>query len=86
MKDAFVWMKNALMLTFSLKDKIQDISFVSGLQSALVVVLGALHNLCKAGQVDAERHGAVAAITLETGRLQKHRHECDVRVVHGLEI
>lgn len=73
-------------LTLRFVHEIQDVCVVGGLERALVVVLCAFEHFCQTGEVDAERHWPVAAISLEARRCQVDGNERDVRVVHGLEI
>jgi hypothetical protein len=72
--------------TFRLVHEVQDVRLVSGFEGALVVVLGALEDFGEAGEVDAQWHRPVAAVSLEAGGFEVDGHERDVRVVHGLEV
>lgn len=69
----------------ALKDKVDDIRRILGLESQDVLVLSGAQNLLQGGEVDSESDVAVASVGREGFGLEHHRHECDVRVVHGLE-
>ena len=69
----------------ALKHHVHDVGRVLGLEREDVLVRGAAEHLCERGQVDAERDVPVAAEGREAFRLEHHRDERDVGVVHGLQ-
>ncbi len=78
--------KKGRQQTFCLVSEGKDVSIVAGFESANVIVLCTLEDLCERGEVDTEGYGAVTAETLEAGRLELDGDEGDVRVVHSLEL
>jgi hypothetical protein len=72
--------------TFRLVHEVEDVRLVGGFDGALVVVFGALEDLGQTGEVDAQRHRAVAAEAFEAGSLEVDGDERDVGIVHGLEV
>jgi hypothetical protein len=72
-------------LTFGFVHEVKHVSFVSSFESANVVVFCAFEDLGETGEVDAERHWTIAAVSFESGRRKFHGDERDVRIVHRLE-
>jgi hypothetical protein len=72
--------------TLGLVGQIQYVCVVCSLQGADVVVLGAFQDFGQRIEVDSERHRSITAVFLETRRLELHRDERDVGVVHGLQV
>lgn len=68
-----------------LKDQVQAVGRVLGLEGHDVVVLGGAEHLGQGGQVDTQRDVAVAPVGREAVGLEHHGHKRDVRVVHGLQ-
>jgi hypothetical protein len=68
-----------------LEDEVEHVGRVVGLDRQDVLVLGRAQDLGEGAEVDAQRNVAVAAKGREALGLEHHRHERDVRVVHGLQ-
>lgn len=69
----------------ALKDEVEHVGGVLGLEGQDVLVLGGAQHLGQRRQVDTQRNVAVAAVGREALGLEHHGHERDVRVVHGLQ-
>lgn len=69
----------------ALKDKVQHIRRVLSLDSEDILVLRRTENLGQRRKVNTKRDVAIASIWGKSLGLEHHRHERDVRVVHGLE-
>lgn len=69
----------------ALKHQVQDIRCVLGFERQNVLALSSSQHLGQRRQVDTEGNVAVASVGREAFGLEHHRHEGDVRVVHGLQ-
>lgn len=69
----------------ALEHQVDSIGRVLRLQRENVFILGGAQDLGQRGQVDAQGNVAVAAVRREALRLQKHGHQGNMGVVHGLE-
>ena len=68
-----------------LKDKVQAIWCILGLQCDHVFILGTSENLCEGIQVDSKSNVAVAAVWGETVGSEKHGYQGNMGIVHCLE-
>jgi hypothetical protein len=75
---------NAVVLRV-LEDKVQGIRSILGLESKDVIVLSTPKHLRERREIDAEGYVTVAAKGAESFRLEVHRNESDMRVVHSLQ-
>ena len=74
-----------MTLTLRLICQVQYIRVVCRLKSTDIVILRTFENFCERPEVDAERHGSVAAVLYETIYVHFYGDECYVGVVHCLE-
>jgi hypothetical protein len=73
------------VLVGALELEVQAIGRILSLEGELVIAGGSAQNLCEGGEVETKGDVAVAAVRREGFRLEKHGHEGNMRVVHGLE-
>lgn len=69
----------------ALKDKVDNIGRVLGLEGEDILVLSSAENLLQRYEVDAEGDVTVASEGREGVGLEQHGDKGDVRIVHGLE-
>ena len=69
----------------TLKDEIQHVGRILGLERQDVLVLRRAQHLGQRRQVDAERDVAITPKGREPLGLKHHRHQRDVAIVHGLQ-
>ncbi len=69
----------------ALEDKVQAVGGIFGLEGQDVFVLRGAQHLGERGQVDAERDVAVTPEGRESFGLQRHGHQGNMAVIHGLE-
>jgi hypothetical protein len=68
-----------------LKDEAEHVRRILRLQRQGIVVLGRAQHLLQTAEVDSQRDVSVAAELSKSLRLQMHRHQRYVRVVHRLQ-
>lgn len=69
----------------ALKGEVDNIWRILGLHGQNVLALRTFQDLGEGGEIDSEGNVSIAAEGRKGLGLEHHRHERDVRVVHGLE-
>lgn len=69
----------------ALEHEVEGVGRILGLQRQDIVVLCRPQDLGQGDEVDAEGDVSVASVRGEAFRLEHHRHEGHMRVVHGLQ-
>lgn len=73
------------VLIGALELEVQAVGCILGLEGELVIAGGSAQNLRERGKVETQGNVAIAAVRCERFGLEKHGHEGNMRVVHGLE-
>lgn len=69
----------------ALEDQVEHVWRVFSLEGQDILGTRSTEDLCKGSKVDAKSNVAIASVWGEAFGLEHHRHEGNVRVVHGLE-